>query len=93
MAPERDVEGLALELAAPMAAKDRTVIAAHKRMLFGDAASAMRLDSRRLRLAQRAKRRSRRLFVTTNTLENAIAAPAITGLSRPTAASGMAATL
>ena len=39
------------------------------------------------------KRRSRRLFATTNTLENAIAAPAIMGLSSPSAASGSAATL
>src|SRR5690625_735104 len=37
--------------------------------------------------------RRRRLFVTTNTEENAIAAPAIIGLSRPSAASGIAATL
>jgi Delta3-Delta2-enoyl-CoA isomerase len=39
VAPEREVEGLALELAEPMAAKNRDVIAAHKRMLFGDAAA------------------------------------------------------
>ena len=39
------------------------------------------------------KRRSRRLLVTTKTEENAIAAPAIIGLSRPAAASGRAATL
>ena len=39
------------------------------------------------------KRRRRRLLVTTNTLENAIAAPASIGLSRPAAASGRAATL
>ncbi|MBB6553610.1 hypothetical protein HD593_008405 [Nonomuraea rubra] len=38
-------------------------------------------------------RRRRRLLLTTNTLENAIAAPAIIGLSRPSAASGRAATL
>ena len=38
-------------------------------------------------------RRSRRLLVTTNTDENAIAAPAIIGVSRPDAASGIAATL
>src|SRR5699024_3955016 len=37
--------------------------------------------------------RRRRLFVTTNTEENAMAAPAIIGLSRPSAASGIAATL
>ena len=37
--------------------------------------------------------RSRRLLATTNTLENAMAAPAMTGLSRPSAASGRAATL
>ena len=36
------------------------------------------------------KRRSRRLFETTNTLDSAIAAPAITGLSNPAAASGSA---
>jgi hypothetical protein len=39
------------------------------------------------------KRRSRRLFVTTKTLEKAIAAPATSGLSTPAAASGIAATL
>ncbi len=39
------------------------------------------------------KRRSRRLLVTTKTLEKAIAAPASIGLSRPAAASGIAATL
>jgi catechol 2,3-dioxygenase-like lactoylglutathione lyase family enzyme len=38
-------------------------------------------------------RRSRREFVTTNTLEAAIAAAASMGLSRPSAATGMAATL
>src|SRR4051812_32343804 len=38
-------------------------------------------------------RRRRNEFVTTNTLENAIAAPAMTGDSRPDIASGMAATL
>src|SRR5699024_11434038 len=38
-------------------------------------------------------RRSRRLLVTTNTEENAIAAPASIGLSSPAAATGMAATL
>lgn len=36
---------------------------------------------------------SRRLFVTTNTDENAIAAPAIIGFRNPAAASGSAATL
>jgi hypothetical protein len=40
-----------------------------------------------------AKERSRRLLPTTKTLENAIAAPANIGLSRPRAASGIAATL
>ena len=39
------------------------------------------------------KRRSRRLFVTTKTLENAIAAAATIGFSRPATASGIAATL
>lgn len=39
------------------------------------------------------KRLSRRLLLTTNTEENAIAAPASIGLSRPAAASGNAATL
>ena len=39
------------------------------------------------------KRRSRRLLVTTKTLENAIAAPANIGLSIAAAANGMAATL
>jgi hypothetical protein len=38
-------------------------------------------------------RRSRRLLVTTKTLENAMAAPAIMGLSSPAAATGRAATL
>lgn len=37
--------------------------------------------------------RRRRLLSTTNTDENAMAAPAIIGFSRPSAASGMAATL
>ena len=40
-----------------------------------------------------AKPRSRRLLVTTKTELNAIAAPAIIGLSSPAAASGIAATL
>ena len=39
------------------------------------------------------KRRSRRLLLTTNRLEQAIAAAAIIGLSRPATASGIAATL
>ena len=39
------------------------------------------------------KRRNRRLLLTTNTELNAMAAPAISGLSRPSAASGMAARL
>lgn len=39
------------------------------------------------------KERNRRLLVTTKTEENAIAAPAIIGFSRPAAASGTAATL
>lgn len=39
------------------------------------------------------KRRSRRLLLTTNTEESAIAPPAIIGVSSPNAASGMAATL
>jgi hypothetical protein len=38
-------------------------------------------------------RRRRRLFVTTKTELNAIAAPAMSGLSKPNAASGSAATL
>ena len=46
----------------------------------------------RRRLSQ-LKRRSRRLLVTTKRLEQAIAAPAMIGLSRPAAASGRAATL
>jgi hypothetical protein len=40
-----------------------------------------------------ANARNRRLFSTTNTEENAIAAPAIMGLRNPNAASGIAATL
>ena len=43
--------------------------------------------------AEARKRRSRRLLVTTNTDENAIAAPASIGFSSPAAASGRAATL
>ena len=39
------------------------------------------------------KRRRRRLFETTKTLENAIAAAATTGLSSPATASGMPTTL
>ena len=39
------------------------------------------------------KARSRRLLLTTNTLDNAMAAPASMGLSSPSAASGIAATL
>jgi hypothetical protein len=39
------------------------------------------------------KDRSRRLLLTTKTDENAIAAPATTGLSRPAIASGRAAAL
>ena len=39
------------------------------------------------------KRRSRSELATTLTLDNAMAAPAITGLSSPAAASGMAAML
>ena len=39
------------------------------------------------------QRRSNEAFITTLTLLNAIAAPAITGLSRPKAASGMPTTL
>lgn len=39
------------------------------------------------------KRRKRRLLATTKTDEKAIAAPAKSGLSRPTAASGIIATL
>ncbi len=38
-------------------------------------------------------RRRRRLLVTTNTDDSAMAAPAISGFSRPAMASGMAATL
>ena len=40
-----------------------------------------------------AKERSRRLLPTTNRLEHAIAAPANIGLSRPSAAGGIAAML
>ena len=38
-APEADVLTRALELATPMAGKDRSVIAAHKRLLYADAAA------------------------------------------------------
>ena len=41
----------------------------------------------------RPNRRRRRLLDTTNTLENAMAAPAMRGLRYPVAAKGMAATL
>lgn len=44
-------------------------------------------------LQRGAKRRNRRLLVTTNTELKAIAAPAMSGLSSPSAASGAAATL
>lgn len=43
--------------------------------------------------ARAEKPRSRRLLVTTKTLLNAMAAPAIIGLSKPAAANGSAATL
>ena len=43
--------------------------------------------------SERPNRRKRREFVTTKTELNAIVRPAIIGLSRPKAASGMAATL
>ena len=43
--------------------------------------------------ARAEKLRSRRLLVTTKTLLNAMAAPAIIGLSKPAAAKGSAATL
>lgn len=39
-APEAEVLERAVALAAPLAAKDRSVIAQHKRLLFGDAARA-----------------------------------------------------
>jgi enoyl-CoA hydratase/carnithine racemase len=39
-APEAEVLDRAVELAAPLAAKDRSVIARHKQMLFGEAARA-----------------------------------------------------
>jgi Delta3-Delta2-enoyl-CoA isomerase len=39
-APEADVVDTAVALAAPLAAKDRSVIAEHKRLLFADAARA-----------------------------------------------------
>ena len=45
------------------------------------------------RPARGRQRRSRRLFPTTNTELNAIAAAAISGLRKPSAASGMAAAL
>ena len=48
---------------------------------------------RLLEPAAQRKRRSRSALATTETLESAIAAPAITGLSKPAAASGSAATL
>ena len=44
-------------------------------------------------MAGQLKRRRRRLLETTKMLESPIEAPAISGLSSPAAASGMAATL
>ena len=43
-AEEEDVLPLAIELAAAVAGKDRSVIAEHKRMLFGDAARVCGID-------------------------------------------------
>lgn len=51
----------------------------------GSTGAAARVSARNVR--------SRRLLDSTNTLDNAIAAPAIIGLSRPAAASGTAAML
>ncbi len=48
-----------------------------------------RADARPARQARAGSRRSRSEFATTHTLEAAIAAPAIIGLSRPSAAIGM----
>ena len=59
----------------------------HGRPRHEPAAGAQPLGERGL------KRRSRSALATTLTLESAIAAPAITGLRKPAAASGMAATL
>lgn len=50
-------------------------------------------EGMRGQLTELRKPRRRRLLPTTNTELNAIAAPAIIGLSRPAAASGSAATL
>ena len=47
----------------------------------------------RARWPYQRNRRNRRLLLTTNTLENAIAAPATMGDNRPVIASGIAATL
>ena len=65
-------------------------------LLARSSSSSRRACSRRATTGVRAqplKRRRRRALATTLTLESAIAAPAMTGLSRPTAASGIAATL
>jgi hypothetical protein len=58
----------------------------------GEGGAALRTAPRGQTCLER-KRRRRRALATTETLENAIAAPAISGLRRPAAASGRAATL
>jgi len=72
----------------PPSARQRLIV-------FGDlTASIPSAAPRPPRLpGQRAKRHRRSELVTTLTLDNAIAAPATIGLSRPTAASGIAAVL
>src|SRR5690606_5250049 len=57
------------------------------------AAVADSAPARRERAPPAVNRRSRRLLATTLTLDNAIAAPATIGLSRPAAATGIARTL
>ena len=90
-----DVDAVALVLDHPLDAPHLTldaVQALDQRVLLRDVAVGHAVSpsvaSRRLR-----KRRSRRLLVTTNRLELAIAAAATIGLSRPATASGIAATL
>ncbi len=66
-----------------------------ERLLVGGVAVRVRLDLGHAVSSSRVewKRRSRSEFVTTNTLENAIAAAATIGFRSPATASGIAATL
>ncbi len=82
----------------PPAASRRPPPAARGRGLPGAAGNSRRVPAAARRLAPYAPRRgrkdrSRSEFVTTNTLESAIAAPAKSGLSRPATATGIRTTL